>query len=567
MAKLFLVPIDHNYLESYNFRFQVLATNPSTNLSEGRAYYSSAIKSVMVRNDTEWVPIDPSKVSDGYIPLSKVNGAAPITNPSFTGIITVPAGNATKAGGIQLTSGTLKTTPTTSDSGSIEYDGTSLSFIDSTGTRRTLGVSGAGIQSISVSTTSTGLAVTPGGTASAPTFDIALSGNLAAIEAINSNGFLKRTGTNTWQVGTVSLTTEVSGTLPVANGGTGTTTSTGSGSNVLSTSPALSGTPTAPTAAVDTNTTQLATTAFVVGQAATATPQTLGTAAAGTSTRFARGDHVHAMPTLSQVLAPTAAVSFNNQRITSLADPTSDQDAANKRYVDNAVAGLPWKEEVLVATTANIANLSSGAPNTVDGISLSVGSRILVRAQTNQTQNGIYTVTTVGTGSNGVWARSSDADTGAELSGMAVFVVSGSTNGGIRFVSSNTGTIVVGTTNITYAVFDAVVSYTNGNGIALTGTTFSINLSANSGLVSDGSGLRLDTTVVSRKYSTTIGDGTSTQITITHNLATNDVISSVYLLSSGDNVECDITRLTTNTMRLGFAVAPALNSLRVVVQG
>lgn len=99
--------------------------------------------------------------------------------------------------------------------------------------------------------------------------------------------------------GTLAIT--YSGTaLPVVNGGTGTTTSTGTGSVVLSNSPALTGTPTAPTASVDTNTTQIATTAFVVGQAASATPIMDGTGAAGTSLRYARGDHVHPTDTSRQ---------------------------------------------------------------------------------------------------------------------------------------------------------------------------------------------------------------------------------------------------------------------------
>ena len=66
--------------------------------------------------------------------------------------------------------------------------------------------------------------------------------------------------------GKIGLTTHVSGTLGVANGGTGVTASTGSASVVLSNSPTLTGTPIAPTASVDTNTTQIATTAYVVGQ-------------------------------------------------------------------------------------------------------------------------------------------------------------------------------------------------------------------------------------------------------------------------------------------------------------
>ena len=568
MARKFLVPIDHNKLESYNFRYQLLATDPSSPV-EGQAFYDTALKTVKFRSDTSWVIVDPSKVADGYIPLSKVSGAAPLASPTFTGQVTMPAGSSSQAGGIKLTSGSLKTTPTVGDSGSIEYDGTSLSFIDSTGTRRTLGVSGAGIQSVGLTAPAAGFTITQGGTGSAPTFTFALSDDLAAVEGLSTTGIVRRTGANTWTAGTaVSLTTEVTGTLPVANGGTGTTTSTGTGSVVLSDSPALTGTPTAPTAAADTNTTQVATTAFVVGQGSTSTPAALGTAAAGTSPKFSKSDHVHAMPTLSQVGAPTADVSVNNFKLTNVADPTSDQDATNKRYVDNAVAGLPWKEEVLAATTANIASLAGGAPNSVDGITPSVGSRILVKNQSTASQNGIYVVQTVGTGSNGTWVRSSDADTGAEISGLAVFVVSGTAHGGQRFVSSTTGTIVVGTTAINFALFDATTTtYTAGDGLELVANEFSVKLPANSGLVADATGVYVDTSVVVRKYASTFGDGTATTYDFTHNLGTLDVSIQVYEVATGDTVDVDSRRLSTTQSRIIVAAAPASNTLRVVIQG
>lgn len=114
--------------------------------------------------------------------------------------------------------------------------------------------------------------------------------------------------------GKVGLTTHVSGTLPVENGGTGTTTSTGTGSTVLSASPALTGTPTAPTAAVDTNTTQVATTAYVVGQG-----YLKSTTAAST-------------------YAPLASPTFTGS--VTVPTPSSNSHATTKLYVDTAVAGV-----------------------------------------------------------------------------------------------------------------------------------------------------------------------------------------------------------------------------------
>lgn len=139
--------------------------------------------------------------------------------------------------------------------------------------------------------------------------------------------------------GTAAITPGVTGTLAVANGGTGVTTSTGTGSSVLSASPTLTGTPLVPTAAVDTSTTQAASTAFVVGQAGSATPAADGTAAVGTSLRYARQDHAHptdtsraplASPSFTGVpLAPTAAVGTNTTQLATAA--LVQAEIANKR--------------------------------------------------------------------------------------------------------------------------------------------------------------------------------------------------------------------------------------------
>lgn len=107
--------------------------------------------------------------------------------------------------------------------------------------------------------------------------------------------------------GKIDLTSHVSGTLPVANGGTGVTSSTGTGSVVLSVSPTLTGTPAAPTALANTSTTQIATTEFVTGQAADTAPVMDGTVAIGASLRYARQDHVHPTDTTR---APVASPTF-----------------------------------------------------------------------------------------------------------------------------------------------------------------------------------------------------------------------------------------------------------------
>lgn len=243
---------------------------------------------------------------------------------------------------------------------------------------------------------------------------------------------------------------------------------------------------------------------------------------------------------LDQMAAPTASVSLNSQKITNLAEPTAAGDAATKGYVDNAVNGTDWKQSVRAATTANI---TLSGTQTIDGISLVAGERVLVKDQTTASQNGLYVV------ASGAWSRSTDADTDADFtSGLAVMVTEGTTQGDTQWRVTTNDTIVVGTTAIVFAQIGAGTSYVEGNGIDITGNTISI-----------------DTAVTVRKYAASIGDGAATSIAVTHSLGTLDVIVQVFENSTGDTVECDVTRNSTSQVTLGFVAAPATNALRVVV--
>lgn len=116
---------------------------------------------------------------------------------------------------------------------------------------------------------------------------------------------------------------------------------------------------------------------------------------------------------------------------------------------------IDFKDSVVAATVANIADLAAGAPDTVDGVSLAVQDRVLVKDQTTQSQNGIYRVLTVGTGANGVWERVEDFFTGDIIErGCVVFVQAGGTDNALKgFQISSAGTSgahVVGTDAIAF---------------------------------------------------------------------------------------------------------------------
>jgi hypothetical protein len=282
-------------------------------------------------------------------------------------------------------------------------------------------------------------------------------------------------------------------------------------------SPTFTGTPAAPTAAVDTNTTQIATTAFVLGQAASATPAALGSAAVGTSTRYARADHVHANPTLSSVGTATADISLGGFKITNLATPTLDTDAANKGYVDAARSGLDVKQSVRAASTANVTVTYSAtggtstrgqitaAPNTLDGVTLAANDRILLKNQTTGAQNGIWVVSTLGTGANGVWDRATDFDTDAEVTaGAFAFVEEGTTNADSGWVLATNNPITIGGASGTALTFNQFSSA--GSGVSSfsagttgltpsTGTTGAVTLAGTLAAANGGTGVSNSNTI------------------------------------------------------------------------
>ncbi len=208
--------------------------------------------------------------------------------------------------------------------------------------------------------------------------------------------------------------------------------------------------------------------------------------------------------TLAEMAAPAAAVSLNSQKITNLADPTADADAANKGYVDGVAQGLDVKDSVKATTTAN-GTLASAFANgqTIDGVSLSTNDRILIKDQSTQTENGIYTVN-----ASGAPTRADDLATGADAAGAFVFVEQGTVNAENGFVcTSNKGSAVVGTNNLTFAQFSGAGQITTADGLQKTGNTISVDLKANGGLVIESSEVAVDLAASSITGTLAISDG------------------------------------------------------------
>jgi len=205
---------------------------------------------------------------------------------------------------------------------------------------------------------------------------------------------------------------------------------------------------------------------------------------------------------LDQMAAPTGSVSLNSQTITNVADPVNTQDAATKGFVEATAQGLDVKDSCVAATTANI-TISTALNNgdTLDGVTLSTNDRVLVKDQSTASQNGIYVV-----GSSP--ARAADLAAGADAAGFFTFVEQGTVNADNGFVcTSNKGSAVVGTNNLTIAQFSGAGQIIAGDGMDKSGNTISLDLKSNGGLVIESTELALKLDASSITGTLAIGDG------------------------------------------------------------
>ena len=317
------------------------------------------------------------------------------------------------------------------------------------------------------------------------------------------------------------------------------------------------------------------------GGTGTSTGSITGTGAL-TFTAAAGNNNVNLVPT------GTGSVDVASKKITNLAAPTLDTDAATKKYVDDSIQGLNVHDAVAVATTANISGTytagSTGADGgtgvgatfvftvaTIDGYTLVVDDRVLLKDQTTQTQNGIYYVKTI-SGGNVTLERAADANNSIAkevTAGDFVYVAgpaSGGTNKGKSFVQQTLGTatgggIKIGTDNIVYAQFGAAgtVPYatTTTAGIASFSSTY-FNV--------DGVGAVTLASTYSKKVTGTTPAVTGTTHSITHTLG-RFVHCQIFDTTSGLQVEADVTCVDSTTLKIDFAVSTTAGAYTYVIIG
>jgi hypothetical protein len=247
-------------------------------------------------------------------------------------------------------------------------------------------------------------------------------------------------------------------------------------------------------------------------------------------------------------------------KVTNLPTPGSAGDAVPKSYVDSLVEGLAWKDSCRVATQANLNLASPGA--TIDGVTMASQDRVLVRAQTTASQNGIY----VWNGAATPMTRALDASTFAELEQAVTMVEEGTSAATSYRQDQINGTI--DTSSVSWVTFGTAAPAASETtpGIAEIATQAEVNTGTDD--------LRFITPLKLanwsgrfRKFAVSIGDGTNTSYTVTHNLNSLDVAVTVFQNSNGEDVIADVARPTVNTATIVFASAPAANAYRVVVVG
>ena len=205
------------------------------------------------------------------------------------------------------------------------------------------------------------------------------------------------------------------------------------------------------------------------------------TAAAGTlsGTTLAAGVTASSLTSLGTIASLTATAG------TVANAPSGSTDIANKLYVDTVAQGLDAKASCVAATTADIT--LSGA-QTIDGVSVVAGNRVLVKNQSLSQNNGLYLC------ASGSWTRATDANTWDELTSAFTFIEQGTVNGDCGFVCTANAGGTLGTTALPWSQFSGAGTFTAGTGLTLTGSVFSLTspvavANGGTGLTSLGSGV------------------------------------------------------------------------------
>ncbi|TMR13820.1 hypothetical protein ETD86_30105 [Nonomuraea turkmeniaca] len=277
---------------------------------------------------------------------------------------------------------------------------------------------------------------------------------------------------------------------------------------------------------------------------------------------------------LDQMAAPTADIALAGYRLTGLGAPMNPSDAARLADVQAAAAGISVKPAVRVATTTNIA--LSGLQQ-IDGVTLQAGDRVLVKDQTDASQNGLYVAAA------DAWQRTGDL-----LAPNTFVFVSAGTAADTGWAISNDEPITVNASPITWAQFTGGGTGGVGAGAGLVQNGQMINVAAadasivvtddsiSVGLVSVAQGGTGATTPAGARAALGVGGSYAADLpalsagegqAITHNLGTKDVAVSFFEVATGADVHLDVVdRPDANTITVRSDIPVGAGAIRVLVR-
>lgn len=263
-------------------------------------------------------------------------------------------------------------------------------------------------------------------------------------------------------------------------------------------------------------------------------------------------------------------IDLQGNRGISAADAVGATDLTTLQQVQALVLGLSDLKDPV--RSISITNITLSGTQTIDGVNLVAGDRHLAAGQTGGATNGIYVVAA------GAWTRAVDADTSAEITkGMATTVLEGTQKGTgvnasnpVTWILTTNNPITLNTTALTFApIGTAATAYLAGNGLTLSGSTFSVQADATAADITVGpSGIKVTPGVYTKKYAADIGALTAgTPLTITHNLGTSDVVVATRINATGEVVDLGAKVTGVNTVTVEAAAAQTASIFRITVVG
>lgn len=182
-------------------------------------------------------------------------------------------------------------------------------------------------------------------------------------------------------------------------------------------------------------------------------------------------------------------LSASSNRIRGLPEPINPDEAARKTYVDSVAQGLDLKNSCVAANETNIDLTSSTDPNPIDGHTITDGERVLLKSQSDGTENGIYIANTATDPTT--WTRSPDADDDSEITnGTFTFVENGTNNGNSSFIVTSSDPITLGSTVIEWSPFSTAGEIEAGDGLTKSGLRLDADVTE--GLEFTGNAIRVD---------------------------------------------------------------------------